>query len=64
MPRGSHRGAGGRGTSQIEQDSQAIVHIRLDEMELHRARQWGGCWLACELYHQLELEQFFSQRLA
>jgi len=33
-------------------------------MELGRPRQWGGCWLACELYHQLELDQFFSQRLA
>jgi transposase len=48
---------------QIEQDSQAIVRIRVDAMELHRPRQWGGCWLVCELYHQLELEQFFSQRL-
>jgi len=48
---------------QIEQDSQAIVRIRVDEMELRRPRQWGGCWLACELYHQLELDQFFSQRL-
>jgi transposase len=49
---------------QIEQDSRAIVRIRVDEMELRRPRQWGGCWLACELYHQLELDQFFSQRLA
>jgi transposase len=49
---------------QIEQDDQAIVRIRVDEMELRRPRQWGGCWLACELYHQLELDQFFSQRLA
>jgi len=49
---------------QIEQDSQAIVRIRIDEMELRRPRQWGGCWLACELYRQLGLDQFFSQRLA
>jgi transposase len=48
---------------QIEQDSQAIVRIRVDAMELHRPRQWGGCWLVCELYHQLELDQFFGQRL-
>jgi hypothetical protein len=48
---------------EIEQDSQAIVRIRVDAMELRRPRQWGGCWLACELYHQLELEQFFNQRL-
>jgi len=33
---------------QIEQDSRAIVRIRVDEMELRRPRQWGGCWLACD----------------
>jgi transposase len=47
----------------IEQDSQAIVRIRLDGMELHRPRQWGGCWLACELYRQLGLDEFFAERL-
>jgi len=49
---------------QIEQDNQAIVRIRLDEMKLRHPRQWGGCWLACDLYHQLELDEFFAQRLA
>jgi transposase len=48
---------------QIEQDGQAIVRIRLDGMKLCQPRQWGGCWLACELYHQLGLDEFFSQRL-
>jgi transposase len=49
---------------QIEQDSGAIIRIRLDEMKLCHPRQWGGCWLACELYHQLQLDEFFRQRLA
>jgi hypothetical protein len=49
---------------QIEQDSRAIIRIRLDEMKLCHPRQWGGCWLACELYHQLQLDEFFRQRLA
>src|ERR1700736_523190 len=49
---------------QIEQDGRSIVRIRLDEMELRRPRQWGGCWLACQLYRQLELDEFFAQRLA
>jgi hypothetical protein len=31
------------------------VQIRLKEMELHRPRQWGACWLACEVYEQLRL---------
>jgi hypothetical protein len=48
---------------QIEQDSRSIVCIRLDEMKLRRPRQWSGCWLACQLYRQLELDEFFAQRL-
>ena len=40
-----------------------VIQIRLDQMELRRPRQWGGCWLACELYHQLELDAFFKKAL-
>jgi transposase len=39
------------------------VQVRLDRMELHRPRQWGACWLACDLYEQLELDQFWADRL-
>jgi transposase len=39
------------------------VQVRLDAMELHRPRQWGACWLACQLYKQLELDRFWSERL-
>ena len=39
------------------------VQVRLDAMELHRPRQWGGCWLACHLYEQLELDRFFAPLL-
>src|SRR4051812_30892149 len=35
------------------------VQVRLKEMELHRPRQWGACWLACHLYEQLGLEEFW-----
>jgi transposase len=40
------------------------VQVRLKEMELHRPRQWGACWLACHLYEQLELDKFWAERLA
>jgi hypothetical protein len=40
------------------------VQVRLDAMQLHRPRQWGACWLACRLYQQLELDQFWRSRLA
>jgi transposase len=39
------------------------VQVHLDRMELHRPRQWGACWLACELYEQLGLQRFWAQRL-
>jgi hypothetical protein len=39
------------------------VQVRLDAMELHRPRQWGACWLACHLYEQLQLDQFFAPLL-
>jgi len=32
-------------------------------MELHRPRQWGACFLACQLYEQLNLDHFWSARL-
>jgi transposase len=40
------------------------VQVRLKEMELHRPRQWGACWLACHLYEQLEIDEFWAERLA
>jgi transposase len=40
-----------------------IVRIRLQELSLHRPRQWGACWLAVELWEQLGLDGFWAQRL-
>jgi transposase len=39
------------------------VQIRLNLMTLHRPRQWGGCWLAMELWNQLGLDGFWAPRL-
>lgn len=41
-------------------DDERVVRIRLDELSLQRPRQWGGCWLALELYRQLGLDPFFA----
>ena len=35
------------------------VQVRLKEMELHRPQRWGACWLACHLYEQLGLDEFW-----
>ena len=39
------------------------VQVRLEAMALHRPRQWGACWLACHLYEQLGLDEFWASRL-
>ena len=39
------------------------LKVRLSEIRLHRPRQWGACWLAGQLWRELELDRFFAQRL-
>ena len=39
------------------------VQVRLKEFELRRPRQWGACWVGCQLWDQLQLEQFWKERL-
>jgi hypothetical protein len=47
----------------VEIDDEHVVKIRLRDVQLRRPRQWGGCWLACKLYEQLGLDEFFGERL-
>lgn len=39
------------------------VQVKLSEMKLRRARPYGNCWLGCELWRQLKLDQFWEQKL-
>ena len=39
------------------------VQVRLKEMELHRPRQWGACWLACHFYDLVCPRAIFGRRL-
>ena len=41
----------------------SIVGVRLSQLRLRRPRQWGACWLALMLWHELQLDQFWSKRL-
>jgi transposase len=40
-----------------------IVRVRLAQMALRRARQWGACWLGCQLWEQLGLGGFWRDKL-
>ena len=42
---------------------EAIVRLRLSQLQLCRPRQWGACWLALTLWEELELDTFWSARL-
>ena len=39
------------------------LKLCLDRIELARPRQWGGCWLAMELWDRLDLDAFWLPRL-
>lgn len=39
------------------------VQVKLSGLELRRPRVFGNCWLACELWQQLGLDEFWQQRL-
>ena len=39
------------------------VQVRLDQFELRRPRQWGACWVGCRLWDQLQLDEFWRERL-
>ena len=41
----------------------SVVRLRLSQLRLCRARTWGGCWLALQLWEQLGLDRFWSERL-
>ena len=41
----------------------SIVQLRLSDMRLCRPRQWGACWLAGQLWRELELDRFWADRL-
>ena len=48
---------------EIPSDAIDSVQVRLSGLELRRPRIFGSCWLACELWHQLGLDEFWQQRL-
>jgi hypothetical protein len=41
----------------------SIVRLKLNELRLCRPQQWGGCWLAVNLWHELALNGFWAERL-
>ena len=49
---------------EIPADAIDSLQVSLSGLELRRPRMFGNCWLACELWQQLGLDEFWRQRLA
>lgn len=47
----------------VQVDDENIIRIKLSEMELCHPRQWGACWLFCQVYSELGLDQFWREHL-
>jgi Transposase DDE domain len=49
---------------EIPADAVDALQVKLSGLELRRPRVFGSCWLGCELWRQLGLEEFWSKRLS
>jgi hypothetical protein len=49
---------------EIATASSDSIQVKLSEMQLRRPRAFGNCWLGCELWRQLRLEEFWEEKLA
>jgi transposase len=47
----------------VPADAIDSVQVKLSQMKLERARPYGNCWLGCELWRQLQLDRFWSEKL-
>jgi len=49
---------------EIPPASSNSIQVRLSEMQLRGPQAFGNCWLGCELWRQLRLEEFWEEKLA
>ena len=49
---------------EIPADAVDSLQVKMSGLELRRPRLVGSCWLACELWQQLGLSEFWDARLA
>ena len=47
----------------IPSDVRNGIQVRLGELELRNPRVFGNCWLGCELWRQLGLDEFWQERM-
>ena len=47
----------------VPADAIDSVQVKLGEMKLERARPYGNCWMGCQLWQQLKLNEFWTEKL-
>ena len=47
----------------VPADAVDSLQVRVSGLELRRPRVFGNCWLGCEVWRQLGLEEFWRERL-
>jgi transposase len=48
---------------EVPADTVDSLQVKLSGLELRRPRIFGNCWLACELWSQLGLDEFWQERM-
>jgi transposase len=48
---------------EVPADALDSIQVKLSGLELRRPRSYGACWLGCELWQQLGLDEFWQERL-
>jgi transposase len=47
----------------IPEEAVDTLQVKLSGMQLRRPRVFGNCWMACQIWNELGLEEFWQQRL-
>ena len=47
----------------IPEEAVDSLQVKLSGLELRRPRVFGNCWMACQVWRELGLENFWQQRL-
>jgi Transposase DDE domain len=51
------------GPQRLRPDEVDAIGVQLSQMELRRPRAFGSCWLGCEIWRLLELDEFWREKL-
>jgi hypothetical protein len=47
----------------VQSNDHDVIHVHVNQMRLHRPRQWGACWMSLLLWDQLQLDRYWAGKL-